>query len=84
MWRAILDLLTKGRAGSSRDELLAITGVTASVIADKAPQTRARFSTTSATIEICRLKNFRCRATRYDKLATDFASAVTLAAVVGF
>jgi transposase len=32
----------------------------------------------------CRLKDFRRVATRYDKLAANFASAVALAAVVAF
>jgi transposase len=32
----------------------------------------------------CRLKDFRRIATRYDKLATNFASAVALAAVIAF
>jgi len=32
----------------------------------------------------CRLKDFRCIATRYDKLARDYASAVALAAVIAF
>jgi len=32
----------------------------------------------------CRLKDFRQVATRYDKLAANFASTVTLAAIVGF
>jgi len=30
----------------------------------------------------CRLKDWRRIATRYDKLATNFAAAVTLAAIV--
>ncbi len=32
----------------------------------------------------CRLKDFRRIATRYDKLAANFASAVALATVVAF
>lgn len=32
----------------------------------------------------CRLKDFRRVATRYDKLAANFASAVALATVVAF
>lgn len=32
----------------------------------------------------CRLKDFRRVATRYDKLAVNFASAVALAAVIAF
>ena len=31
---------------------------------------------------VCRLKDWRRIATRYDKLATNFAAAVTLAAIV--
>lgn len=37
-WRAIVDLLTKGKAGSARDVLLAVTGTVASLIADQAPK----------------------------------------------
>lgn len=33
---------------------------------------------------ICRLKDFRRVGTRYDKLATNFASAVALAAIIAF
>jgi hypothetical protein len=40
-WRAIVDLLTKGVAGAARTELLAVGGVAASVIADKAPKDAA-------------------------------------------
>lgn len=36
-WTAIIDLLTQGKAGATRTELLAIAGVAASVIADHAP-----------------------------------------------
>jgi hypothetical protein len=32
----------------------------------------------------CRLKDFRCVATRYDKLAHTFLSAVHLAAAIAF
>lgn len=32
----------------------------------------------------CRLKDFRHVATRYDKLAANFASAIALAAVIAF
>lgn len=35
-------------------------------------------------VTFCRLKDFRRRATRYDKLAANFASAIALAAVVAF
>jgi transposase len=33
---------------------------------------------------VCRLKDFRRTATRYDKLARNFLSAVSLAAAVAF
>ncbi len=36
-WDAIVALLVQGAAGAARDELLAVRGVAASVIADKAP-----------------------------------------------
>jgi putative transposase len=32
----------------------------------------------------CRLKDWRCIATRYDKLSANFAAAVTLAAIVSW
>lgn len=35
-WRAIVDLLTQGRTGAARTELLAVAGIAASVIADHA------------------------------------------------
>lgn len=37
-WRAIVDLLTRGKAGAAQTELLAVTGVAASLIADQAPK----------------------------------------------
>jgi hypothetical protein len=37
-WTAIVDLLTQGKAGEARGELLAVAGVAASVIADQAPK----------------------------------------------
>lgn len=37
-WTAIVDLLTKGKAGEARSELLAVAGIAASVIADQAPK----------------------------------------------
>ncbi|MGV8838816.1 MAG: hypothetical protein ACWA6X_00785 [Bauldia sp.] len=37
-WHAIVDLLTQGRTGAARDELLSVAGVAASVIADQAPK----------------------------------------------
>jgi hypothetical protein len=40
-WTAIVDLLTQGKAGDARTELLAVTGVAASVIADQAPKDAA-------------------------------------------
>jgi hypothetical protein len=40
-WRAIVTLLTQGKPGAPQDELLAVTGIAASVIADQAPKTAA-------------------------------------------
>ncbi|MGZ0073303.1 hypothetical protein ACT9ST_16555 [Sphingobium limneticum] len=40
-WAAIVDLLTQGRTGDARTELLAVAGVAASVIADQAPKDAA-------------------------------------------
>jgi hypothetical protein len=40
-WTAIVDLLTQGRAGDARTELLAVAGIAASVIADQAPKDAA-------------------------------------------
>ena len=40
-WIAIVDLLTQGKAGAARTELLAIAGIAASVIADQAPKDAA-------------------------------------------
>ena len=40
-WRAIVALLTQGRDGASQDELLAVTGIAASLIADQAPKSAA-------------------------------------------
>jgi hypothetical protein len=37
-WAAIVDLLTQGRSGPARNELLAVSGVAASIIADQAPK----------------------------------------------
>ena len=37
-WTAIVNLLTQGRNGAARTELLAVSGVAASVIADHAPK----------------------------------------------
>jgi hypothetical protein len=37
-WAAIVDLLTQGRAGPRRTELLAVSGIAASTIADQAPK----------------------------------------------
>jgi len=37
-WTAIIDLLTQGRESAARTELLAVGGVAASVIAEKAPK----------------------------------------------
>lgn len=40
-WRAIVALLSQGRIGAVQDELLAVTGIAASLIADQAPKTAA-------------------------------------------
>jgi hypothetical protein len=40
-WTAIVDLLTQGKTGGARAELLAVAGVAASVIADQAPKQAA-------------------------------------------
>ena len=37
-WSAIVDLLTRGIDGAARTEMLAVAGITASVIADHAPE----------------------------------------------
>jgi hypothetical protein len=37
-WAAIVDLLTQGQSGPARNELLAVSGVAASIIADQAPK----------------------------------------------
>jgi hypothetical protein len=38
-WNAIVDLLTKGRSCPARTELLAVTGIAASIVADRSPGT---------------------------------------------
>jgi hypothetical protein len=40
-WLAIVDLLTQGRSGSARTELLAVAGIASSVVADQAPKDAA-------------------------------------------
>ncbi|EGG77995.1 hypothetical protein SXCC_01388 [Gluconacetobacter sp. SXCC-1] len=40
-WRAIVDLLTQGKTGVKRDELLAVHGAVSSIIADKAAKDAA-------------------------------------------
>lgn len=40
-WRAIVDLLTRGQPSAARTELLAVSGVAACLIADKAPENAA-------------------------------------------
>lgn len=37
-WSAVVALLTQGRVGEARTELLAVSGIAASVIADQAPK----------------------------------------------
>jgi transposase len=44
----------------------------------------AKFGGARIEAPICRLKDFRRVATRYDKLAANFASAIALAAVIAF
>lgn len=38
-WTAIVDLLTQGKAGEIRNELLAVSGIASSMIADQVPRT---------------------------------------------
>ena len=40
-WHAIADVLTFGRAGPARTELLSVAGIAASIIADQAPKEAA-------------------------------------------
>jgi hypothetical protein len=40
-WEKIVDLLTKGNAGTARDELLSVVGVASSIIADQSPKDAA-------------------------------------------
>ena len=40
-WAAIIDVLTQGKACAARTELLAVAGVAASIIADRAPKDTA-------------------------------------------
>lgn len=40
-WAAIVDLLTQGKVDAARSELLAVSGIAASVIADQAPKDAA-------------------------------------------
>jgi hypothetical protein len=40
-WEAIVDLLTKGMAGSRRTELQAVAGIASSIISDQAPKDAA-------------------------------------------
>lgn len=44
-WKVIVDLLTQGKTGAARSELLAVAGVAASVIADQAPKDAAIVAT---------------------------------------
>jgi hypothetical protein len=37
-WHAIVDLLTQGRSGEAKNELLSVSGIVASVIADQGPK----------------------------------------------
>jgi hypothetical protein len=38
-WYSIVELLTQGRTGEAKNELLAVSGIASSVIADRAPRT---------------------------------------------
>lgn len=40
-WHAIVDLLVQGRNGKARAELLSVTGIAASIVADQAPRDAA-------------------------------------------
>lgn len=40
-WTAIVDLLTRGNVGANRTELLSVTGIAASVIAERGPNDAA-------------------------------------------
>ena len=40
-WTAIVDLLTRGKGGNARNELLAVAGIAACVIADQGPKDAA-------------------------------------------
>jgi hypothetical protein len=40
-WLAIVDILTQGRTGDARTELLAVAGIATSIIADQAPRDSA-------------------------------------------
>ena len=40
-WQAIVELVIQGKTGDARNELLAVTGVAASIIADQAPKEAA-------------------------------------------
>lgn len=40
-WKAIVELLTRGRSGTARDELVAVTGIATSIIADRVPKDSA-------------------------------------------
>lgn len=40
-WKQIVELLTQGRAGAGRTELLAVSGVASSILADQAPKEAA-------------------------------------------
>lgn len=37
-WQAIVELLTKGKSSTARNELLAVAGIASSLIADQAPK----------------------------------------------
>lgn len=49
-WTAIVDLLTQGKTGAARIELLAVGGVAASVITEQAPRTLRSSSPATAPV----------------------------------
>ena len=44
-WKAIIELLTQGRSGTVRDELVAVTGIATSIIADRVAKDSAIVAT---------------------------------------
>lgn len=44
-WRSIVELLTQGRSGTARDELMAVAGIATSIIADRVAKNSAIVAT---------------------------------------